>query len=166
MRVRYGASLVCAWCLQSAVFLYRLFTREQTALAGPLVCAPRSQGAALAFVACGGVLICVCCGSSASAWGSAVCCSVQQRHGSRLHMRLCNMQKPTVSPRSASRSAHSWLSTVRSGEWPAWLSFWFSGRWRALAKGTAWAGFYSKKCTTTKIGQCFRKRPECPRICT
>ena len=34
-------------------------------------------------------------------------------------------------------------STVRSDEWPAWLfSFWFSGCWRALAKGTAWAGFY------------------------
>ena len=32
--------------------------------------------------------------------------------------------------------------TVRSGEWPAWFSFWFSGCWRALAKGTAWAGFY------------------------
>ena len=32
---------------------------------------------------------------------------------------------------------------VRSGEWPAWFSFWFSGCWRALAKGTAWAGFYS-----------------------
>ena len=27
--------------------------------------------------------------------------------------------------------------TVRSGEWPAWFSFWFSGCWRALAKGTA-----------------------------
>ena len=24
----------------------------------------------------------------------------------------------------------------------AWFFFWFSGRWRALAKGTAWAGFY------------------------
>ena len=35
-----------------------------------------------------------------------------------------------------------WPSTVRSGEWPAWFFFWFSGRWRALAKGTAWAGFY------------------------
>ena len=33
-------------------------------------------------------------------------------------------------------------STVRSGEWPAWFSFWFSGCWWALAKGTAWAGFY------------------------
>ena len=32
--------------------------------------------------------------------------------------------------------------TVRSGEWPAWFSFWFSGCWRALAKGTAWADFY------------------------
>jgi len=31
---------------------------------------------------------------------------------------------------------------VRSDEWPAWFCFWFSGRWRALAKGTAWAGFY------------------------
>ena len=31
---------------------------------------------------------------------------------------------------------------MRTGEWPAWFSFWFSGRWRALAKGTAWAGFY------------------------
>jgi hypothetical protein len=30
---------------------------------------------------------------------------------------------------------------VRSDEWPAWLSFWFSGCWRALAKGTAWASF-------------------------
>ena len=29
-----------------------------------------------------------------------------------------------------------------SAEWPAWFSFWFSGCWRALAKGTAWAGFY------------------------
>ena len=26
-------------------------------------------------------------------------------------------------------------STVRSGEWPAWFSFWFSGRWRALQAG-------------------------------
>ena len=33
-------------------------------------------------------------------------------------------------------------STVRSDEWAAWFSFWFSGYWRALAKGTAWAGFY------------------------
>ena len=33
-------------------------------------------------------------------------------------------------------------STVRSDEWPAWFSFWFSGCWRALAKGTAWAFFY------------------------
>ena len=32
-------------------------------------------------------------------------------------------------------------STARSGEWPAWFFFWFSGCWRALAKGTAWAGF-------------------------
>ena len=32
--------------------------------------------------------------------------------------------------------------TVRSDEWPAWFSFWFSGCWRALAKGTVWAGFY------------------------
>ena len=40
-------------------------------------------------------------------------------------------------------SSAVWPSTVRSGEWPAWFSFWFSGRWRApLAKGTAWAGFY------------------------
>ena len=31
---------------------------------------------------------------------------------------------------------------MRSDEWPAWFSFCFSGRWRALAKGTAWAGFY------------------------
>ena len=37
----------------------------------------------------------------------------------------------------------SWPSTARSGEWPAWFSFLFSGCWRALAKGTAaWAGFY------------------------
>ena len=36
----------------------------------------------------------------------------------------------------------NWPSTVRSEEWPAWFSFWFSGCWRALAKGTAWAGFY------------------------
>ena len=36
----------------------------------------------------------------------------------------------------------SWPSTARSGEWPAWFSFWFSGCWRALAKGTAWAVFY------------------------
>ena len=35
-----------------------------------------------------------------------------------------------------------WPSTVRSDEWPAWFSFWFSGCWRALAKGMAWAGFY------------------------
>ena len=32
---------------------------------------------------------------------------------------------------------------MRSDEWPAWFSFWFSGCWRALAKGTAWAFFYS-----------------------
>ena len=31
---------------------------------------------------------------------------------------------------------------MRSDEWPAWFSFWSSGCWRALAKGTAWAGFY------------------------
>ena len=31
----------------------------------------------------------------------------------------------------------------RIGEWPAWFFFWFSGCWRALSKGTAWAGFYS-----------------------
>ena len=31
---------------------------------------------------------------------------------------------------------------MRSGEWTAWFSFWFSGCWRALAKGTAWAVFY------------------------
>ena len=37
----------------------------------------------------------------------------------------------------------AWPFAVRSGEWPAWFSFWFSGRWQALAKGTAWAGFYS-----------------------
>ena len=30
-------------------------------------------------------------------------------------------------------------STARSGEWPAWVST--SRFWRALAKGTAWAGF-------------------------
>ena len=35
-----------------------------------------------------------------------------------------------------------WPSTVRSDECPAWFSFWFSGRWRALAKGTAWADFF------------------------
>jgi hypothetical protein len=35
---------------------------------------------------------------------------------------------------------------VRSGEWPAWFSFWFSGCWRALlAKGTAWAGGFIVK---------------------
>ena len=37
---------------------------------------------------------------------------------------------------------HRRPSTVRSDEWPAWFSFWFSGCWRALAKGTAWAGLY------------------------
>jgi len=30
---------------------------------------------------------------------------------------------------------------ARSDEWPAWFSFWFSGCWRALAKGAAWAFF-------------------------
>ena len=35
-----------------------------------------------------------------------------------------------------------WPSTVRSDEWPTWFSFWFSGCWRALAKGTAWAFFW------------------------
>ena len=30
---------------------------------------------------------------------------------------------------------------MRSDEWPARFSFWFSGCWRALAKGTAWAFF-------------------------
>ena len=43
------------------------------------------------------------------------------------------------------RSGLNWPSTARSGEhageWPAWVSFWFSGCWRALAKGTAWADF-------------------------
>ena len=34
--------------------------------------------------------------------------------------------------------------TVRSDEWPAWFSFWFFGCWRALAKGTAWAGFIAQ----------------------
>ena len=33
-------------------------------------------------------------------------------------------------------------SAVRSGQWPAWFSFWFSGCWRALAKGSARAGLY------------------------
>ena len=28
---------------------------------------------------------------------------------------------------------------VCSGEWQAWFSFWVSGCWRALTKGTAWA---------------------------
>ena len=37
-----------------------------------------------------------------------------------------------------------WPSTARFGEWPAWLSFWFSGCWRALAKGTAWAFFIAQ----------------------
>ena len=38
----------------------------------------------------------------------------------------------------------NWSSTVRSEEFPAWFSFWFYGCWRALAKGTAWAGFIAQ----------------------
>ena len=54
------------------------------------------------------------------------------------------------------RSARCWPSTVRSDEWPAWLSFWLSGCWRALAKGTAWAGSYCVILLTTErtvVGQ-------------
>ena len=47
------------------------------------------------------------------------------------------------------RRAQPWPSTARSGEWPAWFSFWFSGCWRALAKGTAWAGLLSISSSPT-----------------
>ena len=42
------------------------------------------------------------------------------------------------------RTALFWPSTVRSGEWPTWFSFWFSGCRRALAKGQRHGvdGFY------------------------
>ena len=50
-----------------------------------------------------------------------------------------------------------WPSTVRFGDWPAWFSFWFSGRWRALSKGTARAGFYRTVLLSTlhraRVGQ-------------
>ena len=55
-------------------------------------------------------------------------------HGTLLRW-FCNFSK------TPSGTFH-WPSTVRSGEWPAWFSFLFSGRWRSLAKGTAWAFFY------------------------
>ena len=46
------------------------------------------------------------------------------------------------SRRAPARHAPPHASTVRSDEWPAWFSLWFSGCCRSLAKGTAWAGFY------------------------
>ena len=45
-----------------------------------------------------------------------------------------------------------WPSTARSDEWPAWFPFWFSGCWRALAKGTAWAGFIGQFIIITELG--------------
>ena len=55
---------------------------------------------------------------------------------------------------------------------PAWFSFWFSGCWRALAKGTAWAGFYCVTLLLNKRSQggdlaakdatCQRERPFVP----
>ena len=46
--------------------------------------------------------------------------------------------------------ASIWPSTARSGKWwPAWFSFWFSGRWRTLAKGTAWAGLLSNSSSAS-----------------
>ena len=41
-------------------------------------------------------------------------------------------------------SERPWPSTARSDKWPAWFSFWFSGYWRALAKGAAWAFFIAQ----------------------
>ena len=64
---------------------------------------------------------------------------------------LCRRRSPMTVGRSRSSGVaevarSSALATAaraaRSGEWPAWFSFWFSGCWRALAKGTVWAGFY------------------------
>ena len=43
-------------------------------------------------------------------------------------------------------------STVRSDEWPVWFSFWFSGCWQALAKGTAWAFFLSCNSSSSHPG--------------
>ena len=34
-----------------------------------------------------------------------------------------------------------WPSTVRSGEWPAWFSFWFSGRWQGACRRHGVGGF-------------------------
>ena len=41
------------------------------------------------------------------------------------------------------------VQTVRSGEWPAWFFFWFSGRWRAFAQGTAWAFLLGDSSSST-----------------
>ena len=58
------------------------------------------------------------------------------------HRRTCrndrHRQRPPPAP---PMSTPPRPSTMRSDEWPAWFSFWFSGCWRALAKGTAWAFF-------------------------
>ena len=58
--------------------------------------------------------------------------------------RACPLTLTGLAPRPSGWEPSACLpprpSTVRSDEWPAWFSFWFSGCWRALAKGTAWAG--------------------------
>ena len=40
-----------------------------------------------------------------------------------------------------------------------WFSFWFSGCWRALAKGTAWAGFYRAILLLLRSSPCHTPPP-------
>ena len=58
---------------------------------------------------------------------------------------------------------------MRSDEWPAWFSFWFSGCWRALAKGTALAGFYCAIISGhpgLRPSSChYSENPQTPRLC-
>ena len=62
------------------------------------------------------------------------------------HSPYVRARSPRARPRAVrcggegtkAQRSHLRPSTVRSDEWPAWFSFWFSGCWRALAKGTAW----------------------------
>ena len=73
--------------------------------------------------------------------------------GLRCSHQFCLRQKganmPTSPPTQQRNQAESSrlhvilpaFPDLRSVEWPAWFSFWFSGCWRALAKGTARVGF-------------------------
>ena len=65
----------------------------------------------------------------------AVCCTPPEWWGSL-------DEQPLPASFLTRNSRNSRPSTVCSDEWPAWFSFWFSGRWRALAKGTVWAVFF------------------------